>query len=73
MSTLALVWFKRDLRVADHAPLAEAARCDATLALYIVEPQWIDSPECDAQHVQFARDGVLALRAALAAHRLPLL
>jgi deoxyribodipyrimidine photo-lyase len=73
MSTAALVWFKRDLRVADHAPLAEAARCDATLALYIVEPQWIDSPECDAQHVQFARDGVLALRAALAAHGLPLL
>jgi deoxyribodipyrimidine photo-lyase len=73
MSTTALVWFKRDLRTADHAPLAEAAHCDAALALYIVEPDWIASPECDAQHVQFARDGVLALRAALAKRGLPLI
>jgi len=73
MSTLALVWFKRDLRASDHAPLAAAARCDAALALYVVEPEWIASPECDPQHVRFAADAVAALRGALAARGLPLL
>jgi deoxyribodipyrimidine photo-lyase len=33
-----LVWFKRDLRVADHRPLVEAARRGPVLPLYIVEP-----------------------------------
>lgn len=34
-----IVWFKRDLRVADHAPLAAAARSGRpVLPLYIVEP-----------------------------------
>jgi len=44
--TRALVWFKRDLRLADHAPLAEAALCDHALALFIIEPAWLASPEC---------------------------
>lgn len=66
MSTLALVWFKRDLRVQDHAALHAAAQCDAALALFVMEPEWIASPECDAQHVQFAADCVSALRVSLA-------
>jgi len=33
-----IVWFKRDLRVADHRTLAEAARIGPALPLYIVEP-----------------------------------
>ncbi|WP_296871569.1 deoxyribodipyrimidine photo-lyase, partial [Tibeticola sp.] len=69
----ALVWFKRDLRAADHAPLAEAARCEAALALFIVEPAWTGSPECNAQHVQFTADALRALRAELDALGLPLL
>jgi len=73
MSTLALVWFKRDLRVIDHAALAAAAQCDAALALYVVEPEWLESPECDAQHVQFAAEAVVSLRQELAVRGLPLL
>ncbi|MBN2692554.1 MAG: deoxyribodipyrimidine photo-lyase [Burkholderiaceae bacterium] len=73
MSTLALVWFKRDLRVQDHAALQAAARCDAALALYVAEPEWTGSPECDAQHVQFAADSVATLRTDLAALGLTLL
>jgi len=34
----AVVWFKRDLRMAAHAPLAEASRCDAALSQFIIEP-----------------------------------
>ncbi len=69
----ALVWFKRDLRLADHAPLAAAAAFPSAFALFIVEPEWLHAPECDPQHVQFARAGVQALQAALAQRGLPLL
>ncbi len=35
---LTLVWFKRDLRLEDHEPLAHAARQGAVLPVYIIEP-----------------------------------
>lgn len=73
MTTTALVWFKRDLRVADHAPLAEAARFERAVALFIVEPAWLGSPEFDPQHAEFALAGVAELSAALAARGMPLL
>lgn len=73
MPQQALVWFKRDLRMADHAPLALAAGADAAAGLFVLEPEWLTSPECDAQHVAFMRGHVLALRAALATRGLPLL
>jgi deoxyribodipyrimidine photo-lyase len=44
---VALVWFKRDLRVRDHGPLAEAMHFESALVLVVIEPQWLDSPECD--------------------------
>lgn len=69
----ALVWFKRDLRVRDHAPLAEAQRFERALALFIVEPEWLRSPECDARHVRFLLDALGPLRDALAERGLPLL
>ncbi len=69
----ALVWFKRDLRVADHAPLAEAARCEAALALFIVEPDWLASPECHPRHVAWLLQCLAPLRDALAVRGLPLL
>ncbi len=69
----ALVWFKRDLRIHDHAPLVAAqARGDA-LSLFIIEPAWLQSPECDASHVDFALGCLAELRSALAARGLPLL
>ncbi|MDA0892829.1 MAG: deoxyribodipyrimidine photo-lyase, partial [Proteobacteria bacterium] len=40
-----VVWFKRDLRLADHQPLAEAiAHGDPVLLLYIVEPALLKNP-----------------------------
>jgi deoxyribodipyrimidine photo-lyase len=68
-----LVWFKRDLRVADHAPLAEAARCDEAAALFLLEPEWLHSPECDAQHLVFVRAAVRALYPRLRRLGVPLL
>ena len=35
--TTALVWFKRDLRVRDHAPLAEAMHFESALGLVVID------------------------------------
>ena len=69
----ALVWFKRDLRVRDHAPLAEAANFERTLGLVVIEPQWLESAECDPRHVAYLLDCVAALRKDLAALGMTLL
>lgn len=62
-----VVWFKRDLRVADHRPLAAAARTgDPVLPLYVAEPDLWAGPDHSARHWAFAREGLIALRAALA-------
>jgi len=73
MPSKALVWFKRDLRWRDHPPLAEAQLHDQALALFIIEPAWLASPECDAQHVAFALGCLAELRRDLAARGLPLI
>ena len=69
----ALVWLKHDLRVHDHAPLAAAAACDQALALFVIEPAWLASPECAPQHLAFTLANLAALRDELAARGLPLL
>ena len=61
-----MVWFKRDLRVRDHAPLAEAMRFDSAIGLVVIEPQWLASPECDPRHVGFLLDCVAGLAHGLA-------
>ncbi len=71
-SSRALVWFKRDLRVRDHEPLVQALAHTDALALYVIEPEWLQSPECDAMHVAFALASVAELREALARRGLPL-
>jgi deoxyribodipyrimidine photo-lyase len=69
----ALVWFKRDLRQDDHAPLAAAQQFESALGLFIIEPEWLSSPEFSTSHLQFALDSLAPLRASLAARGLPLL
>ncbi|MEO0616147.1 MAG: deoxyribodipyrimidine photo-lyase [Pseudomonadota bacterium] len=67
MSTpVQLVWFKRDLRIKDHAPLVAAALAGRVLPLYVVEPDIIGAADYDAMHYRFVRDGLVELRAALA-------
>ncbi len=69
----ALVWFKRDLRVRDHAPLAQAMHFNRAIGLVVIEPQWLQSPECDPRHVGFMLACVAELQRDLAALGLPLL
>ncbi len=69
----ALVWFKRDLRVHDHAALCEAQTYRTAAALFVIEPEWLQSPECDASHVDFTLQCLTELRADLALRGMPLL
>ena len=59
------VWFKRDLRIHDHGPLANAARSGLVLPVYIIEPEVIEAPDLDALHWQFIREALLDLQASL--------
>jgi deoxyribodipyrimidine photo-lyase len=72
-TALQLVWFKRDLRVADHEPLARAASRGPVAALYVYEPGVLRSPEFDACHLDFINDCLAELRDALARIGCPLL
>jgi deoxyribodipyrimidine photo-lyase len=68
-----LVWFKRDLRLRDHAPLAEAARARQALAIWVIEPDWLGSPEFDPQHLAWQWRCAVLLGRDLARRGLPLL
>lgn len=48
-----VVWFNRDLRVADHPPLTQAAMAGRCICLYVYETELITSPEFDASHLEF--------------------
>ena len=68
-----LVWFKRDLRVADHEPLVRAAAHGPVAALYGYEPSVLQSAEFDVCHLDFINDCLSELRTALAQRGCPLL
>ena len=48
-----VVWFKRDLRLSDHAALTQALGHGPVLCLYIVEPSLWRSADAAAQHYHF--------------------
>jgi deoxyribodipyrimidine photo-lyase len=53
-----VVWFKRDLRVHDHAPLVHAARRGPLLCVYVLEPSLWAQPDSAWQHGQFLRESL---------------
>lgn len=57
-----LVWFKRDLRIEDHEPLARAAALGPCLCVYIYEPDVINAPDFDPSHLVFINQGLMELR-----------
>ena len=60
-----LVWFKRDLRVADHGALAAAARQGPVLCVVIVEPTLWAQPDAARQHYAFMLESARELHAEL--------
>jgi len=61
-----IVWFKRDLRLRDHAPLLAAALHGPVLPLYIIEPSVWQAADADALHWSFVRESLLELQDELA-------
>ena len=57
-----VVWFKRDLRVHDHRPLAEAAARGDVLCLYVYEPELFGTPELGALHLGFINESLAELQ-----------
>ena len=69
-----VVWFKRDLRVRDHASLTAAVETGApVLPLYVIEPSLVAHPHTSPRHVELVLDGLADLRESLAALGAPLI
>jgi deoxyribodipyrimidine photo-lyase len=68
-----LVWFKRDLRLEDHAPLAHAARAGTVLPLYVIDPEQLFAADFDRLHYNFLLACLTELRAGLASLGQPLI
>ena len=64
-----VVWFKRDLRWHDHAPLTQAFQATPhhgpVLCLYVLEPSLWAQPDMAAQHLGFIRESLAELHSAL--------
>jgi deoxyribodipyrimidine photo-lyase len=71
-SPLNVVWFKKDLRVADHRPLSLAAAKGPVLPLYIVEPGLWAEPDASGRQWAFASECLAELQRDLAALGQPL-
>ena len=57
-----VVWFKRDLRLSDHQPLAEAiARGGSVFLLYVVEPDLLKNAHYRGRHWHFITQSLLAM------------
>ena len=60
-----LLWFKKDLRLADHAALARAATIGPVLPLYILEPELWAEPDMSGRQFHFLKDCLRDLHRAL--------
>jgi len=68
-----VVWFKRDLRVHDHAPLCAAAAAGPVVPLYVVEPDVVlAGDDHDDRHLAVVTDALADLRTSLTARGAPL-
>jgi deoxyribodipyrimidine photo-lyase len=62
-----LVWFKKDLRLSDHAPMVWAAaharqHAGGVLALWVYEPAMWQQPDASARHLGFANECLAELQ-----------
>lgn len=71
-SGVQLVWFKRDLRVVDHVPLAMAAAQGRVLPVFVVEPALWAQPDMAGRHWDFVVDSLQSLQREVAALGQPL-
>ena len=56
---IAVVWLKRDLRLSDHQPLADAVASGLPILLvYCFEPMLLADPHYSARHWRFVRESL---------------
>ncbi len=67
MRAIELVWFKRDLRIRDHAALTAATARGPVLCVYVYEPQLLHARDHDAMHLGFVNECLDDLEQSLAA------
>jgi deoxyribodipyrimidine photo-lyase len=67
-----LVWFKRDLRIADHPALTLAAGLGPVLPLYVTEPEYWALPDTSARQWEMTAEALTDLGRALTAIGAPL-
>jgi deoxyribodipyrimidine photo-lyase len=60
LAQVSIVWFKRDLRCADHQPLVQAAQ-GPIIPLYVIEPELWQQPDSSLRHWRFIRDSLVDL------------
>lgn len=65
MQPVAVVWFKKDLRVSDHAALSQAAERGPVLPLYIYEPEQLGHEEFAGHHLTYLNECLRDLSARL--------
>ncbi len=69
-----IVWFKRDLRLFDHAPLQQASMADEpTLLLYIFEPSVMNNYDSDIRHWRFVYESLADMNKCLQSNNLEVL
>jgi deoxyribodipyrimidine photo-lyase len=67
--TITIVWFKKDLRLRDHAPLCAALETGLpVLLVFFFEPSVKAYPDWHERHWQFQRESIEDMNAELAAH-----
>lgn len=63
MQKISVVWFKRDLRLQDHAPLAAALDSGLpVLMVYFFEPSLIEAPQSSERHWRFVWESLMDLQ-----------
>ena len=67
-----LVWFKRDLRVHDHAPLLRAASQGEVVCLFVYEDELLQAPDFDPSHAVFLEQSLGELHRQLEQRGVPL-
>ena len=73
-SDLNIIWFKRDLRIADHEPLCTAlSKGGPVLGLYVIEPSVIGAEDYAPRHWQCVAEALADLKIALAEVGVPLM
>lgn len=61
-----IVWIKRDLRTQDHRPFWEAEQAkEDYIAIYLIEPSLITSPDTSFRHLQFCYHALLDMNKTL--------